>query len=112
MFNTNVGDMPLDIFSDYISDTLDYECNWEYLIIAVNDFPRDFGFIGRGSGTNNYYNGIGYHSGINSRDAFGNGIGYGEEYESGIEIFGNGFGYQDSEGIGSTGNGFYHMGCG
>jgi hypothetical protein len=34
--NTNVGDMPLDIFTDYISDTLGEEWSWEYLAIIVN----------------------------------------------------------------------------
>lgn len=34
--NTNVGDMPLDIFSDYLTDTLDQEWHWEYLALAIN----------------------------------------------------------------------------
>jgi hypothetical protein len=36
MLDTNVGDMPLDIFADYISDTLDQEWHWEYLALTVN----------------------------------------------------------------------------
>jgi hypothetical protein len=36
MFNTNVGDMPLDIFSDYISDTLGQEWSWEYFSLIAN----------------------------------------------------------------------------
>lgn len=33
--NTNVGDMPLDIFSDYVSDTLGEDWCWEYFL-ALN----------------------------------------------------------------------------
>jgi hypothetical protein len=36
MFNTNVGDMPLDIFSDYVSDILGEEWYWEYLPFTIN----------------------------------------------------------------------------
>jgi hypothetical protein len=41
VFNTNVGDMPLDIFSDYISDTLGEEWSWEYLSVALNWAPEE-----------------------------------------------------------------------
>jgi hypothetical protein len=37
MLNTNVGDMPLDIFCDYISDILGQEWNWQYLIPIDSD---------------------------------------------------------------------------
>jgi hypothetical protein len=36
MFNDNVGEMPLDIFADYVSDILGEEWYWEYLVFAVN----------------------------------------------------------------------------
>jgi hypothetical protein len=32
----NVGDMPLDIFGDYLTDILDQEWSWEYLISIFN----------------------------------------------------------------------------
>jgi hypothetical protein len=41
MFNINVGDMPLDIFSDYISDILGQEWSWEYLNVALNWAPEN-----------------------------------------------------------------------
>lgn len=73
MLNTNVGDMPPDIFSDYISDILDEEWTWEYLVSIVN--ARGFGFenaLGHGFG---YMFGNGY--------GFGNGRSSGSEYENG-----------------------------
>lgn len=33
---TNVGDMPLDIFADYVSDILGEEWSWEYLALVIN----------------------------------------------------------------------------
>jgi hypothetical protein len=36
--NTNVGDMPLDIFSDYVSDTLGEDWCWEYFGLIVNNY--------------------------------------------------------------------------
>jgi len=36
--NTNVGDMPIEIFGDYVSDFFDIEYSWEYLIPIVNGF--------------------------------------------------------------------------
>jgi hypothetical protein len=38
--DTNVGEMPLDIFSDYISDILDEEWSWEYLVIVTYSFTH------------------------------------------------------------------------
>jgi len=35
--DTNVGEMPLDIFSDYTSDQLNEEWSWEYLALVFND---------------------------------------------------------------------------
>jgi len=40
--DTNVGDMPIEIFGDYISDCLDEEWNWVYLFHADNGY--NFGF--------------------------------------------------------------------
>jgi len=34
--NTNVSDMPLEIFADYTSDMLDQEWHWEYLFPIIN----------------------------------------------------------------------------
>jgi hypothetical protein len=34
--DTNVSDMPLDIFCDYISDTLGEEWSWEYFGLVIN----------------------------------------------------------------------------
>jgi len=33
--NTNVSDMPLEIFGDYISDCLGIEFTWEYMFVAT-----------------------------------------------------------------------------
>lgn len=51
--NTNVGDMPLDIFSDYTSDILAEEWSWEYLVFAVNGNGGSFfeNQYGHGAGT-------------------------------------------------------------
>jgi hypothetical protein len=67
--NTNVGEMPLDIFSDYVSDILGEEWNWEYLAFAMNGcegnyYENTWGYgrgVGQGSGdgsTYNYGNGL------------------------------------------------------
>lgn len=34
--NLNVGDMPLDIFGDYVSELLESEFSWEYLGVILN----------------------------------------------------------------------------
>jgi hypothetical protein len=36
--NLNVGNMPLDIFGDYVSDILGVEYNWIYLVPITNGF--------------------------------------------------------------------------
>lgn len=36
IIDTNVGEMPLDIFADYISDTLGEEWSWIHLTLNVN----------------------------------------------------------------------------
>jgi hypothetical protein len=77
--NTNVGNMPLDIFSDYISDILGEEWSWEYLVFAVNgmDYHYSLGYYGHGYGHGHSYiendNGYGYGT------CYNNGIGY--QYE-------------------------------
>jgi hypothetical protein len=94
MLNTNVGDMPLDIFADYISDVLGQEWNLEYLITAIND--------------NGHENGYGWGYCI----VFGNGNRWGYGYENGYgsgDGFGNGYG--DGRGFG-FGNGYNHSGNG
>lgn len=49
--NTNVGDMPLDIFSDYVFDILGEEWSWEYFGISVWAYTNfDFQYIGNGCG--------------------------------------------------------------
>jgi hypothetical protein len=43
--DTNVGEMPIDIFSDYVSDTLGQEWSWEYIIPILNGISQlnDYG---------------------------------------------------------------------
>jgi hypothetical protein len=36
MLNTNVGDMPLDIYSDYVGDSLGIDFPWEYIVPVFN----------------------------------------------------------------------------
>lgn len=48
--NTNVGDMPLDIFSDYVSDALEQEWRWEYLVPAFAIRDREIMHLDRGGG--------------------------------------------------------------
>jgi hypothetical protein len=49
--NTNVGDMPLDIFSDYVSDCLGEDWSWEYIIPILNGYiPPAFLDVGHGVG--------------------------------------------------------------
>jgi hypothetical protein len=94
MINTNVGDMPLDIFSDYISDILDEEWYWQYIVFAVND-----GGYRRGNG---YGSGIGYRHGIGYEYGYGYGSGFG---------YVNGYGHGSGIGYG-RGNGHSHKGNG
>jgi hypothetical protein len=64
MLNTNVGDMPLDIFSDYVSDILDQEWCWEYFLVI---YGRD-GYNSHGRGW-----GHGHFLGIDDGKAIGHG---------------------------------------
>jgi hypothetical protein len=54
--NDNVGDMPLEIFGDYVSDVLNQEWSWEYLVLITNggcngDYAKRYGYgIGYGYG--------------------------------------------------------------
>jgi hypothetical protein len=82
--NTNVGDMPLEIFSDYVSDYLDVDFPWEYLVVVSNgagyedgagDIPAShFRFKNslKGNGRG-YGRDIGYGSGTNTQCCFGYG---------------------------------------
>jgi hypothetical protein len=65
--NTNVGEMPLDIFSDYVSDILGGDWSWEYLVPLLNwqgyvirvAFHHGL-WYGNGCGFNNAENGLGW----------------------------------------------------
>jgi hypothetical protein len=56
--NTNVGEMPLDIFSDYVSDIGEQEWNWIYFLViygkdGYNSHGRGWGhghFVGMDKG--------------------------------------------------------------
>lgn len=105
ILNDNVGDMPLDIFSDYVSDVMEEEWSWIYLTPIFN-YHRN-GIIDpftTGSGTN--YN-------------LGNCWGYTLSWDENYSALGYGFthGYTPyvnnlAEGCGSNqhnlGNGFFH----
>jgi hypothetical protein len=60
--NTNVGDMPLDIFSDYISDILGEDWNWEYLALVINGSEGNYNesTLGHGRGLGEGFGGDGY----------------------------------------------------
>jgi len=63
--NDNVGDMPLEIFGDYVSDCLNIDFTWEYIVPMLShlDFGVGFGF-GFGIGYNDYgYEGDDYTAG-------------------------------------------------
>jgi hypothetical protein len=73
MINTNVGNMPLDIFSDYISDILDEEWNWLYLTVNTNYDGNRVGYgLGYGFGYGYRYNNLG-----NPINGSGDGFEYG-----------------------------------
>jgi hypothetical protein len=86
MLNTNVGDMPLDIFSDYISDTINMEWNWQYLVLAINDGGLDRNNA-YGQGYSYHFSVIEYNNEIIRGYGNGNGSGYGV-----ICAYGNGTG--------------------
>lgn len=84
MLNTNVEDMPLDIFADYISDALEQEWNWTYLACLLNDAQLAlFQEYGNSCFGHSWYCGNGasdgYHDYYNSEIyeiAYGSGMGY------------------------------------
>jgi len=41
--NDNVGDMPPEIFADYVSDMLGEEWSWEYLVLSFNNHGNHVG---------------------------------------------------------------------
>jgi hypothetical protein len=107
--------MPLDIFGDYISDSLGMEYDWVYLVPVFNDF----GIIqGCGDGYRHSDNGaLGY--GLINEDSSGyeptpgypeivtpyhicDYLGDGDDGEDGTG---------DGDGMASDGNGYYHRGC-
>ena len=40
--DTNVGDMPLEIFADYTADCLGMDFPWEYLVPLIYDMPEPY----------------------------------------------------------------------
>jgi len=51
MFNDNVGEMPLEIFGDYVADCLGIEYEWVYMVCILNgDAPYTAMGHGRGYG--------------------------------------------------------------
>jgi len=58
--NTNVSDMPIEIFADYTADMLDQEWDWTYIVPTLNDngvaneYVNNFG---SGSGYMSHYSG-------------------------------------------------------
>lgn len=81
--NDNVGEMPLDIFSDYISDMLGEEWCWLYFIPVINGHHH----YGKGNGN--------YES--NAR-FYGDGAGITYWYDSAVE--GDGYGQGNKIGHG------------
>lgn len=93
----NVGDMPLDIYSDYISDILGEEWSWEHLSLSFNWYDQLKNNYG--NGMRMYEFGCGYN---NEADSFGyernNGFGFGNVAD--FLTFGNSL--HDSSGHGYT----------
>jgi hypothetical protein len=75
--NTNVGEMPLDIFSDYISDILGEEWTWEYLILILNCCNTSM-LRNEGCG------GLGYMPSIEHDAGDGYSYDYADEFNDGI----------------------------
>lgn len=85
--NTNVGDMPLEIFGDYVSDCLSIDFPWEYMFV-----PTALGY--RSSWNHLAYHDNNYKIGIGSWYCYRDSRGYGGG------LFGNNRGY--GLGIGSN----------
>jgi hypothetical protein len=95
--NTNVGDMPLDIFCDYILDVLNEEWIWEYFLtfnFVATPVNWNFGnsSLFKGIISRNFGDGSDYDyttwSGTAHGDPFQN---YGTGAAQGSGFFGNGF---------------------
>lgn len=108
--NTNVGNMPLDIFADYISDYLGVDFPWEYIVVISNGAGYEYGagdipaayfrlnnsIAGCGYG---YGRDFGYGSGGHARPIFGYGYGIMRRDFSEVDRGcggNNGDGYSDS----------------
>jgi len=99
--NTNVGDMPIEIFGDYISDCLDMDFPWEYLAAITNDDAYYHNPDRRGCGTFYEMNGNGYAYNYTS-ETYSIGTGYGSSQD--WMTSGNGDMGKDI----SLGNGMHH----
>jgi hypothetical protein len=99
MLNTNVGDMPLDIFCDYISDILGQEWQLEHIAMIINEAGHCLE-IAHGDGT------LGVDINNNNAMGDGNGDGYGTAYLSTFLYYG------DGELHANRGNGHFHKGYG
>jgi hypothetical protein len=108
MLNTNVGDMPLDVFSDYVSDILDEEWCWIYLIPTMN-YEGHYHGLGCGNGLihipvlENIYG----HGFIHDDDQFGDTDGFGDG-----DTDGDGYGDSNRWCAGIYGHSISHKGCG
>jgi len=75
MINTNVGDMPIEIFGDYVSDTLGEEWSWEYLVFSPCDGGQNLTFWhDEATGKGFYYNNEGFGYVYNYSDTDNEGI--------------------------------------
>jgi len=74
--NTNVGDMPIEIFGDYISDCLGMDWSWEYIIPAFNNSGYWYGSI-YGFGMGYKYGSTFYLDGISTLITYGHGSRHG-----------------------------------
>lgn len=83
--NLDIGDMPIDIFCDYISDILEEYWSWEYLLVNTYSFHSQF-TENNGDGDQNmngeYNDDTGNGGGIGIMN-FGSGHGFGYEYNQG-----------------------------
>lgn len=100
--NLNVGDMPLDIFADYVSDILEQEWTWEYFITILNSCNTSM-LNNEGCG------GLGYMPSIENDAGDGYSYDYANDWNDGIgsglsTIFGK-FGDGSQKGV-NQGNGW------